>query len=377
MNTIDRNYDLISKQEDLEHIYTFKDFPVFMGCVDQPQGQDVIHDMSWYISKSSGMIQLNPLLPLDVVYQDEHNPGTTGQSWLDHHKAFAEFICKYTPTNVFEIGGSHGILSEDCFNINSELAWTILEPNPIPVEGLRATMVKGFFTEDTELPAGIDMVVHSHVLEHVYEPNEFLNSLDKVAIGTKMCFSIPNLKLYLERRYTNALNFEHTYLCSEEYVEWWFNCHGFELIERYYYSDFSIFYSYVKRDVMVVNLPAPELYETNKQLFQGYLDHHVELIEEINTAIDTAPGPVYLFGAHVFSQFLLNFGLNRSAIVSILDNSTLKQGKRLYGTDLLVDSPSVLADKNNPTIILRCGVFNNEIKQDILTNINSTAIFLE
>jgi hypothetical protein len=128
---------------------------------------------------------------------------------------------------------------------------------------------------------------------------------------------------------------------------------------------------------MVVNLPAPELYETNKQLFQGYLDHHVELIEEINTAIDTAPGPVYLFGAHVFSQFLLNFGLNRSAIVSILDNSTLKQGKRLYGTDLLVDSPSVLADKNNPTIILRCGVFNNEIKQDILTNINSTAIFLE
>jgi hypothetical protein len=348
-----------------------------MGCVDQPQGQDVIHDMSWYISKSSGMIQLNPLLPLDVVYQDEHNPGTTGQSWLDHHKAFAEFICKYTPTNVFEIGGSHGILSEDCFNINSELAWTILEPNPIPVEGLRATMVKGFFTEDTELPAGIDMVVHSHVLEHVYEPNEFLNSLDKVAIGTKMCFSIPNLKLYLERRYTNALNFEHTYLCSEEYVEWWFNCHGFELIERYYYSDFSIFYSYVKRDVMVVNLPAPELYETNKQLFQGYLDHHVELIEEIYTAIDTAPGPVYLFGAHVFSQFLLNFGLNRSAIVSILDNSILKQGKRLYGTDLLVDSPSVLAGKNNPTIILRCGVFNNEIKQDILININSTAIFLE
>jgi hypothetical protein len=377
MKTIDRNYDIATGADDLEHLYTFKNFPVFMGCVDQPQSEDAVSDMNWHISKSSGMIQLNPLLPLDVVYQTEHNPGTTGTAWLDHHRAFAKFIEQYDPKNVFEIGGAHGILSQYYQDNHATTKWTILEPNPIPVPELKATMIQGFFTEDTVLDKDVDMIVHSHVLEHVYEPSKFLRSFINVELGTKMCFSIPNLKLYLQRRYTNALNFEHTFYCSEEYVKWWLERNGFELLEEYYYSDFSIFYSCVKTTMHVMQPLPANLYEDNKQLFQGYLDHHVELVDQINKDIDTAAGPVYLFGAHVFSQFLLSFGLNRSAIVSILDNSVLKQGKRLYGTDLNVDSPQVLKDKNNPTVILRCGVFNDEIKKDILENINSSTRFLE
>lgn len=376
MNKITRNYDIISKEQDLEHIYSFKQFPVFMGCVNQPQSEDIVSDMNWYISKSSGMIQLDPLLPLDVVYQSEHSPGTTGKAWMDHHAAFAKFINQYTPTTVYEIGGSHGILSQCCYDDNDSIKWTIIEPNPIPVENLKASVIKGFFTKDTVLPDNLDMIVHSHVLEHIYEPNEFFESLENIKPGVKMCFSIPNLKLYLERRYTNALNFEHTFYCSEEYVEWWLKKYNFKLKERYYYSDFSIFYCCVKTDTDE-DIDTPSLYEENKKLFQGYLDHHIDLITDINQNIRNTTSLVYLFGAHVFSQFLLSFGLDRSRIACILDNSTLKQGKRLYGTDLFVNSPQVLKDIESPIVILRCGVFNDEIKREILENINNTTIFLE
>ena len=36
MNVIERSSCVLSGQADLEPLHTFKDFPVFMGCMDQP-----------------------------------------------------------------------------------------------------------------------------------------------------------------------------------------------------------------------------------------------------------------------------------------------------------------------------------------------------
>ena len=86
--------------------------------------------------------------------------------------------------------------------------------------------------------------------------------------------------------------------------------------------------------------------------------------------------PVYLFGAHVFSQYLFAFGLETERIAAVLDNAETKQGKRLYGTDLSVLSPKILARcPDEPVVILRAGVYNEEIKRDILDNINPRTEF--
>ena len=87
--------------------------------------------------------------------------------------------------------------------------------------------------------------------------------------------------------------------------------------------------------------------------------------------------PVYLFGAHIFSQYLLCFGLDRTKIKSILDNSTAKQGKRLYGAEFFVQSPEVLRGQDRPIVILKAGIYNEEIKKDILENINPNVLFWE
>jgi hypothetical protein len=111
-------------------------------------------------------------------------------------------------------------------------------------------------------------------------------------------------------------------------------------------------------------------------MFIEYINYHVELVNQINKQIEEIDSDIFLFGGHIFSQYLISFGLNTSHIVNILDNSPLKQEKRLYGTDLIVKSPKVLANYNNPVVILKAGLYNKEIIDDILNNINPSTKFI-
>jgi len=42
-----------------------------------------------------------------------------------------------------------------------------------------------------------------------------------------------------------------------------------------------------------------------------------------------------------------------------------------------VSSPKILREVDNPTVVLKAGVYNDEIRNDILENINADATFLE
>jgi hypothetical protein len=84
---------------------------------------------------------------------------------------------------------------------------------------------------------------------------------------------------------------------------------------------------------------------------------------------------VYLFGAHIFSQYLLAFNLDQNKIEGILDNSSLKIGKRLYGTNLTVFEPKIIANEN-VGVILKVGTYRNEIIEQ-LKKINPNVTIFE
>lgn len=378
-NFINRTSCAITADNDLEHLDQLKNFPIFMGCVDSPVSQDVVADMCWAISQKSGLIQLSKLIPLNILYSESHGSGDVGRLWDSHHKAFASFIAHNSDSqSVFEIGGAHGRLCREYMKLKN-VPWTILEPNPMPVQGCTARFIKGFFDENFVWPEPFDTVTHSHVLEHIYKPDEFMKYLSGfMKTGQKLVFSLPNMQVMLERKYTNSINFEHTVFLTEPYVEYLLAKHGFKLASKeYFMDDHSIFYSAV-RDAEVKPVPLPQdLYQKNKKLYIDYVSYHKTLIADLNQKMSETKQPIYLFGAHVFAQYLLEMGLNAGKIVSLLDNDPKKQGCRLYGTKLSVSSPKVLADIENPIVILKAGVYNDEIKNDILENINNSTKFFE
>lgn len=381
-NYIDRENDVVLGESDLEHLYTFENFPVFMGCVNTPQQEDLMENMSWHISKKSGFIQLNPLLPLNVVYFTEHGSGTVGKLWDEHHLEFSKFLRKFNPKSILEIGGLHGILAKNYLTLDPSIEWTMIEPNPRVEENLPINVIKGFFDENFVSEQKFDAVVHSHVLEHIYEPKLFFEHLESfMGSGELLIFSIPNMEEMMKRKYVNCINFEHTFYLTEPYVDYFLKLNGFEILEKQYFkADHSVFYAAKKIDSKVdgeeVLVDWKELYDINKGLFVEYVNHHLNDVRQLNDIVKKSNSPVFLFGAHVFTQYLISFGLATDKIVCVLDNDGKKVGKRLYGTNLISQSPKILAEYDTPIVILRAGVYNDEIKDDILLNINSNAIFI-
>lgn len=377
MNYISRNNDIVFGNEDLEELYIFKNFPVFMGCTEQSSSEDILANMNWKISKQSGMIQLNPLLPLDVVYSAEHGSGTTGKAWDEHHASFAEFIYKFKPKSILEIGGLHGILAEKYLKLDNSINWTMIEPNPTIDPNLPIKVIKGFFDNKFTSDEKFEAVIHSHVLEHVYNPDEFISHKSSfMNNGDLLIFTLPNMQVMLENNYTNCINFEHTLYFTEPYIEYFLNKYNFELVEKQYFKkDHSIFYCAKKTNNVLASL-SEGLYEKNKYTFQKYIDNHLDDVTKINKIISETSLPVYLFGAHVFSQYLISFGLDTSKIVCLLDNDIKKENKRLYGTSLISKSPKILKDIPEALVILRAGVYNEEVKNDILSNINPNIKFI-
>lgn len=359
-----RNNDVISGESDLENIYTIKNFPVFMGASDESQENDKLVDLNFQISKSTGMVQINPLIDLSVVYHKSHHPGTVGQIWKRHHEELASFLLKFDKKDVLEIGGYSGILAKNCLSVNPDINWTIIDPH---VEKMheRINIINAFFDDNYTDTTEYDLIVHSHLIEHIIDINSFLSNCHKrLNENGYMIFSLPNFDLFLEKRITNCLHFEHTFHIDEYFLSMMFKKHGFSLIDKTYFLDgYNVFYCVQKTTPEEVIFQESK-YNHYKQAYSDYFKDIKKFIERFNNT-DYSNKNIFMFGGHVTSQFLISLGLDQSKIKCLLDNDPNKQGKRLYGTSLKIESPSILKDIENPLLILKNSFFDEEIKNQV------------
>lgn len=376
---IERNNCIIDGSSNLKIVNVIDKFPVFMGCTKDDINDDIFAPLEWAIS-DKGIIQLKKLIPLDLLYKDCHGSGTVGKIWQNHHAEFAKFIYESKPEYIFEIGGGTGILEVSYHKKHSKIPWTIIEPNPLPHKESQATFIKGFFDSKTKINQKNSTIVHSHVLEHIYDPMVFMNNLSNFCNNENVhIFSVPNMDRMLQKFYTNALNFEHTYLLNESLIDFLLQKFNFKIVKKkYFMDDHSIFYytKKIKSKNKELNLQENK---DNLKLFDNFISYYKKEIIRLNQIIDESKkinSNVFIFGAHIFSQYLIASGLNQKSIKNILDNDPNKANKRLYGTILEVKNPSLLRSENKPVVILKAGVYNSEIQKQLDT-INPDIIYYE
>lgn len=381
MNTYEkaRSVSLVTGSDNLEHLATIKKFPVFIGATDAPKSEDIKSDMVWDICKDSGCIQLRQPINPNIIYSAYHSEAI-GDTWTRHHKLFQQFAEKYVQPDILEIGGSNGDMATSILNKFENIQdYTIIEPNPSCENSDKLKVISDFFSLKfcaEKIQKQYGLCVHSHTLEHAYDPIDFISATSKcVREGGYHVLSIPNLEQYMENKFTNCLNFEHTYFLTKDLLISLMSHYGFELLDVAEFEEHSLFLAF-KKHSGVKSIPVTNDYEKNKALFNRYMKYHKTEVQRLNAILEASDCPVFLFGAHIFSQFLLTLGLRQKKIQSIIDNSNLKNGKRLYGTDLFIEYPNIIKTVHKPLIILKAGQYQREVEKQI-QKINNRAIIIE
>jgi hypothetical protein len=340
-----------------------------MGTSDSMPKLDCFVDQIWLVCSDCGCLQLKNLIPLEVLYKENHSLAVVGQTWNRHHLEFKKFIMKDEQTKICEIGASHGFLASSILDEDPEIDYLIIEPDPT-ITDIRIRVIKGFLEDNLDKISPACTILHSHVLEHVYKPLDFLFNLAKILdIGSYMFISFPNIPALLQQGGSNALNFEHTFFLTTFQLFDLIPLLGLQIVDTLEFEKHSHFVKLQK-----VSQPNP-IGKTNLKLpnmthmlgdFDYMWDSALDFAGDTNQLLKNSPKNTYIFGAHVFAQTLLCMGIEQENVLGILDNSPGKIGKRLYGTNLLVFHPSEIKDKRNVRVILRAAQYQDEIKEQLM-----------
>ena len=377
-----REYNLLTNEDTMEHLYTLSNFPVSLSCVPPDLSHNKTLDMIFEICNKTGIIQIKNAPSLRDIYIYSHNT-SIGTTWNNLFTIFANkvntIINNNCFTNVIEIGSgvvlrlAHKILENK--NISN---YTIYEKNLSfdYVNDDRIKIHNSYFTNETSIQ-NCDLIIHSHVLEHVWNPKEFIECINNnIPKNTYHCFIVPNLKKTFNNYYTNALDFEHNFYIVEEYIDVLLNNNCFEILEKEYFIDHSIIYITKKVENINTEIKTfPNLYEQNKITAMNFYNYHNDLILKLNKQIEFFNGDLYLFGGTGFSIYLIKFGLNTSKIKNILDNDPNKEGKIVYGTTFIVKNPEIIKSSENVAVIVKAASYQKEIEEQ-LYKLNKKVIIL-
>ena len=332
------------------------------------------HNLNWWINKKSGNVQIHPKIDLDKLYFKSHGSGTVGKVWEDHHKSFFNMLKPYLKGNICEIGGGNNSILKKIKNFSEIKSFYSFDKNlKIKKKNKKIIKIKDFFDHNFFIKKKIDrfqLIVHSHTFEHLYNPDKFLNTINSVLSEKgKHIFTLPNMSEMIKGGYANAMNFEHPFYFDETLVDNLLYKNNFKILKKKFFKkDHSIMY------MTEVNKTSKsyryEKYRKNLKTFNDLFYLWKKDIKSINQRIEKSKN-TFVFGAHIFSQMLLFNGLKREKIIGILDNDQHKINNYLYGTRLKIFNPNFLKNINSPTVILRVGAYEDEIKKQIIS-INST-----
>lgn len=372
--------NLLTDEPTMEHLYTLKDFPVSLSCVDPDLKHNKKLDMIFEICKKTGIIQIKNAPALNDIYISPHN-SSYGKVWYNLFEMFAKILFKYInkSVNILEIGGGALLLASKILKNNNINKYTVYEKNITlkHSDDNRINIVDEYFTNNTKINEKYDFYIHSHVLEHVWNPREIIESIGtNINTNSYHCFIVPHLKETFSKKYTNALDFEHNFFITEDYIDIILHNNNFEIIEKSFYLDHSIIYITKKIENKNLILKSfPNLYKENKNIALDFYNYHIELIDKLNTQINEFNGDLYLFGGTGFSIYLIMFGLKTDNIVYILDNDPEKENKKVYGTNFIVKNPQIIKDKKNVAVIVKAASYQQEIEEQLYKINKDVVIF--
>ena len=365
----------------INEFYCLKDVPITMQCTNKPIFEK--NTLHYAICSNCNTIQLNNLIPLNILYASSHNFTSVGNTWKKYFELIVNQLNNITNLkNILEIGCPSGKIANMLNNYNK---WFIVEPNVNNniINNNNIYYIRTFFDKDFTINEKIDLIVHSHLFEHIYEPNIFLKKCyDILDVNGEMFFGIPDMEFMSKDNLIPFMGvmFEHTIFYNIENIKYLLYKNNFNIIETIYYNNHSIIF-HTKKDNNINKQYLHDLkIDCGKDCFLNNVEYYRTFIDYIileSNKIKTLNKNIkfYIYAAGYVTQLLLSMGLNIINFEGILDNSSDKQNMYLFGTNLKIFSPKILKYENS-VVILKLGIYTDEVYRQ-LKDINDSTIIIK
>ena len=362
----------------LSNIYELPNIPVKLSCCNKNENYKY-NQLSYAQCTKCNTIQLDKLIPLNVLYETSHNFNSIGKTWEDYFYLIINLINQnITNKNVLEIGCPSGKIA---LKVENYKKWYIVDANKNKNINFneKICFIECFFDESFNVNDNIDLIIHSHLFEHIYEPNKFLKKCyELLNHDGEMIFGVPNMQHISEQELSlfQGIFFEHNIFLNKENITYMLNKNGFELLNIIDYKDHSTIYHVKKQFLKIHNANNNVEFKITNYYnkFLSSTSNYISFIDKCNSIINNTTKPVYIFGASYNTQLLLSMGIMNTHLSGILDNCIEKQNKFLYGFNLTIYSPNLLSSVDS-IVILKNGYYVDEILEQIKQiNINTEII---
>lgn len=350
---------------ELEFLYKRDKYPIKLSPTTDKENNDIFDDLIFCYCRVCGTVQLEELIDPSILYSENHNNTSSSALWNNHNQAFYNFIKKHNIHNnkIIEIGGSDGTLFKK-FSMDDYNTYTIVDLcNDVNFPKTEKVFYERKNCETDILPDG-NVIIMSHVFEHLYNPHLFLENVYKNTNISEIYISIPNMEYLLESKSYSFLHFEHTYYICKQNFQFLANRCGWKIEDCIEFENHSLFIK-LERD-----LPS-----TGNNCILDYnklCDYFSELENRLrNIKINE---PSYFFPGGHFGQLLCYYldDDSKKNIINFVDNDITKQGKRIYGTNKTMISFDDIKETINFVILNT--PYSEEIINKILKSFSGSKI---
>jgi hypothetical protein len=349
----------------LQFLYKRDKYPIKLSPTVDEEDADIFNDLIFCNCTNCGTVQLEELIDPTILYSENHNNTSSSALWNKHNEYFYNFIKRHNKqkNEIIEIGGSDGTLLRK-FAGNDYEKYTIIDLcNDVKFAKLENVFYEKKNCETDILPNG-NIIIMSHVLEHLYNPRLFLENVYKNTNISEIYISIPNMEYLLESKSYSFLHFEHTYYICKENFNILANNSGWKVGD---YSDFQNHSLFIKLYRDVPSYKNDCIVDYNK--LYDYFSELENKLKNIKISV-----PSYFFPGGHFGQLLMYYldSESKKNIINFVDNDITKQGKRIYGTNKTMIAFNSISQSN--TFAILNTPYSEEIINQILNNFNDPKI---
>jgi len=339
--------------------------------LDSEFNENEINYLDFIGCKNCGCVQLKNLFDPELIYNQASHFTESGV-WIKHNDLFVKFIDENISKNknIIEIGGGSGRLAKNILNsIKKISSYKILDISVKHIDTLKdIEYIEGNCESFDFNNTNAEVIILSHVFEHLYEPKKFIKNIGASNIS-EVFISIPDMENLTNEGDINNLHIQHTFYIDTNFITGLFKEYNFDLKNIFNYEHNSVFYHFVKNDLTYTNKTIND-YKNVAAI--DFLKNFYANIK--NKIMNFTTNELFFICPSGFYGKIIYHYMEKSVkeqVIGFLDSDKHKINKRLSATKCPIYGKEYIKNFENINVLIIAEKYKNEIVEELLSYNNS------